>query len=98
MAEISLESADNQGRHLFVDLNESIAVYDRRSGRTHVVDFLAAEVLRCAAALPGLDMATGQDLQALQRAVAGGLQVSVEDISSGVLEAAIERLGSAGLR
>lgn len=98
MAEISTVEPDDRGqRFRLVYLDDSAAVYDRRSGRTHILDLVSAEVLRC---LEADDRTEPADLRlpSIQRRVRQALQAESGELPLDVIEAAIERLDSAGLR
>jgi PqqD family protein of HPr-rel-A system len=72
-------------------LHDRVAVYDRRSGRTHLLDPLTAEVLRLVLASPGTP------IEQLRESLLAMLAVSSAELPASLIEDALAQLHSAGL-
>jgi len=91
MAEVRSQPLAAGSRLCFVDLDDRVAVYDRRSGRTHLLDALTAEVLRLVDPAPELPRHRLRDtLLAL-------LSVPESELPPAVIDDALDRLRTAGL-
>lgn len=93
MPEPSTPEPAEAGSFVFVDLDGRVAVYDRRSNLTHLLDPLSAEILCVVAAEPDLAGRAG----AVHEHLDSGQVTSTDTVSESQVAEALDHLRRVGL-